>query len=298
MRKRSLTAVAALVPMLLMGCAQRMVNALTPASGYERHAGLAYGAGERQRLDVYVPKGLSGSAPVVVFFYGGGWREGDRRGYRFLGQALSSQGYVVVVPDYRLYPEVQFPSFVQDGAGAVAWVRNNIARYGGDVDNLFLMGHSAGAHIAALLTLDPRYLQAHGGGTDWVTATIGIAGPYDFLPFRSDFYRVVFEPESQFPDSQPINFVDGTEPPMLLLQGERDAVVSPKNARSLAARIDAAGGDVETIIYARQSHVSIMAGLSSPLRAVGPMMRDVTAFIEAHRQPAPDGTAVTAETVQ
>lgn len=298
MRKGSFTAVAALVPMLLMGCAQRMVNALSPTSGYERHAGLAYGEADRQRLDIYVPKGLSGPAPVVVFFYGGGWREGDRRGYRFLGQALSSQGYVVVVPDYRLYPEVQFPTFVQDGARAVAWVRNNIARYRGDMDNLFLMGHSAGAHMAALLTLDPRYLEAHDGGTDWVTATIGLAGPYDFLPFRSDFYRVVFEPESQFPDSQPINFVDGTEPPMLLLQGERDVVVSPKNARSLAARIEAAGGDVETIIYERQSHVSIIAGLSSPLRAVGPMMRDVTAFIEARRQPAEGGPAMAAETGQ
>lgn len=298
MRKGSLTAVAALVPMLLMGCAQRMVNALTPASGYERHSGLAYGDGERQRLDVYVPKGSSEAAPVVVFFYGGGWREGDRRGYRFIGQALSSQGYVVVVPDYRLYPEVRFPAFVEDGARAVAWVRENITRFGGNVDNLFLMGHSAGAHMAALLSLDPRYLGAHGGGTEWLAGMIGLAGPYDFLPFRSDFYRVVFEPEAQFPDSQPVNFVDGTEPPMLLLQGERDALVSPKNARSLASRIEAAGGEVEAILYERQSHVSIIAGLSHPLRAVGPMMGDITAFIEAHRDSAAGGETVMADLPQ
>lgn len=298
MRKGSLTAVAALVPMLLMGCAQRMVNALTPTSGYERHTGLAYGEADRQRLDVYVPKGLAGPAPVIVFFYGGGWREGDRRGYRFIGQALSSQGYVVVVPDYRLYPQVRFPAFVEDGASAVAWARQNIGPFGGDTDNLFLMGHSAGAHMAALLSLDPRYLRAHGGSTDWIAGTIGLAGPYDFLPFRSEFYRAVFEPEEQFPDSQPVNFVDGTEPPMLLMQGERDAVVSPKNARSLASRIEAAGGEVRTILYERQSHVSIIAGLSRPLRAVGPMMGDVTAFIESYREPTTAGATVAADNPQ
>ncbi|MBA1146339.1 alpha/beta hydrolase [Ectothiorhodospiraceae bacterium WFHF3C12] len=272
--------------MLLMGCAQRMVNALTPEAGYTRHAGLAYGELERQRLDVYVPDGVAGAAPVVVFFYGGGWREGERDGYRFMGQALSSQGYVVVIPDYRLYPEVRFPSFIEDGALAVAWTRRNIAGYGGDVENLFLMGHSAGAHMAALLTLDDRYLQAHGGGEGWIRGMIGLAGPYDFLPFRSDFYRVVFEPESQFPDSQPVNFVNGAAPPMLLMQGEKDAVVSVNNTRSLARAVETAGGSVRAILYERQSHLSIIAGLSGPLRAVGPMMGDVKEFIETVRVPA------------
>jgi acetyl esterase/lipase len=279
------TEVEELAPMLLIGCAQRMVNALTPESGYTRHAALAYGELERRQLDVYIPDGLAGPAPVVVFFYGGGWREGDREGYRFIGQALSSQGYVVVIPDYRLYPEVRFPSFIEDGARALAWTRRNIADHGGDAGNLFVMGHSAGAHMAALLALDERYIQAHRGDRTWIRGMIGLAGPYDFLPFRSDFYRVVFEPESQFPASQPVNFVDGTEPPMLLMHGEKDAVVSADNARSLARAVEDAGGRVQTILYRLQSHLSIIAGLSRPLRSMGPMLQDVAAFIGAHRTP-------------
>jgi len=280
--KRLLSKLAALVPMVATASVQWAINAFTPTSGYARKGGMAYGPEPRQRLDVYIPEGAR-DAPVVVFLYGGGWREGHRGGYRFVGQALSARGYVTVIPDYRLYPEVRFPAFVEDGAAALAWVHRHIAAYSGNPDRVYLMGHSAGAHIGALLALDRRHLAAVGGGPDWISAFVGLAGPYDFLPFRSGFYRVIFEPEAQFPDSQPINFARAGAPPMLLMHGLRDAVVPARNTRDLAAALAAEGAEVRTVLYPRQSHVSIVAGLARPLQRLGPMLDDIVEFLAAQR---------------
>ena len=112
--------------------------------------GIAYGAGPRQRLDVYAPRGGCGQPrPVVMFFYGGSWNSGTRSGYAFVGRALAARGFVTVVPDYRLVPEVHYPAFVEDGAAAVRWVAANAAKYCGNGQSVVLMGHSAGAYIAA-----------------------------------------------------------------------------------------------------------------------------------------------------
>jgi acetyl esterase/lipase len=116
---------------------------------------VSYGTGPRHTLDIYVPEKLTASAPVVVFFYGGGWESGSKEMYRFIGYALAAQGLVVVIPDYRLHPDVEFPAFMNDAAEAVEWAHVNAARLGGDPDRLFLMGHSAGAQIATLLSMDP-----------------------------------------------------------------------------------------------------------------------------------------------
>lgn len=154
---------AVLLPVLLGACsAADLLNATVPKDGYTVSHGVAFGDDPRHRLDVYVPDDLTGPAPVVVFFYGGSWRNGDREDYLFVGQALASRGFVAVVPDYRLYPEVTFPGFLDDSASAVRWVRDSIAGYRGDPDRIFLMGHSAGAYNAAMLAVDPRYLEAAG----------------------------------------------------------------------------------------------------------------------------------------
>src|SRR3954471_10166956 len=145
------------------GCTKfQMLNATVPAWGYHRASNLSYGKEPRQSLDVYTPCGDPKHAPVVIFFYGGYWQWGSKSDYRFVGQALASKGFIAVLPDYRLYPRVTFPAFVEDGAQAVRWTRDHIARYGGDPNRLYLMGHSAGAHTAALLAVDPHYLQDAG----------------------------------------------------------------------------------------------------------------------------------------
>ncbi len=256
------------------------LNALVPSCWYRRTEGIAFGSLPRQKLDVFVPKDVKPHAGIVVFFYGGSWQYGSRNDYRFVGEALSSRGFIAVLPDYRVYPPDQFPAFLHDGALAVRWVHDNAQRLGGDVDHIYLMGHSAGAHIAVMLTLDPEYLKAVGLDRSAVRATAGISGPYDFL-FGPDI-RPVFglkaDDLSSKPWTQPINFIDGHAPPMLLLQGMKDEIVQPGNAARLAAKIRAAGGCVKCIEYPDRGHVGVVLALAKPFRWLAPVLDDTAAF--------------------
>jgi acetyl esterase/lipase len=114
----------------LQGCSPlHLLNKLTPTSGFTRMQNVEYGVLQRQKLDIYLPAGAAEAAPVVIFFHGGGWKSGNKNLYLYIGEAISALGFVAVLPDYRLYPEVRFPVFVEDSAAAVAWVQQNIDRY-------------------------------------------------------------------------------------------------------------------------------------------------------------------------
>lgn len=274
----------ALLPLLaLLGAcsAVDVLNSAIPDSGFHRTAGIAYGPDPRQRLDVYRPVPVREDAPVVVFFYGGRWQSGARGDYRFIGEALTAMGAVAVIPDYRLYPEVIFPAWMEDGAEAVNWARRNAARFGGDPNQILLVGHSAGAHTAALLVLDERYLEAAGVPRSAILGAVGIVGPYDFLPFEDADLRALFGPPPGWPETQPIRFVDGDEPPLLLLQAGADRTVDPHNAPNLEARVRAAGGEVERIVYPRLGHLTIIGALAAPLRGIAPVWRDIARFLRA-----------------
>lgn len=271
---------ALVVALLAGGCAPiALVNALVPSSGFERTEGIAYGAEPRQKLDVYRPVGVDSAAPVVVFFYGGRWRTGEREHFHFAAEALTSLGAVVVIPDYRLAPDVVFPAFVEDGARAVAWAHRNAPSYGGDPRRIYLMGHSAGAQIAALLALDRRYLDPLSVPDSAIAGMIGIAGPYDFLPFTDADVRQSMGPPERWPETQPVNFAREGAPPLLLLQGADDETVKPRNATSLAAAERAAGGCVRTVLYPHVGHIAILAALWAPLRMIAPVRREVARFI-------------------
>jgi acetyl esterase/lipase len=277
-----------LLACLLAACSPTVaINSMVPDEGYWVLNGEAYGEDPRQALDVYVPEPLRADAPVVVFLYGGRWSSGEKENYRFVGQALVSRGFVVMVPNYRLYPQVKFPVFVQDAALALRWAREHAPDYGGDPERLFVMGHSAGAHIAALLALDPQYLEAAGGHRDWLAGMIGLAGPYDFLPFNDDDLKDMFGPAERYALSQPIHYVDGRNPPMLLLHGHHDSVVLERNTLSLAASIRAHGGPVQTRLYPLMGHLQVIASLAAPLRFSGTVLEDIAAFIETTRPPVP-----------
>ncbi len=229
---------------LLPGCTKfDVLNGTVTPFGYTRSTDIAYGDLPRQKLDVYQPPNVRPNSKVVVFFYGGDWQAGSKADYRFVAQALAREGFVTVLPDYRLYPSVTFPAFVNDGAMAVRWVHDNITLFGGDSERIYLMGHSAGAHIATLLTLDQHYLNDAGVDPAVIRGTVGISGPYDFIPGFDD--RAVFsmKPRDRQPNPamEPINFARPDAPPMLLLQGLADRVVDPENANRLAARIHQAG---------------------------------------------------------
>jgi acetyl esterase/lipase len=265
---------------LLSACSTvTLLNAVAPRSGISVIRDLRYGADPRQRLDVYVPRDAA-AAPVVVFFYGGGWTEGSKDQYAFVARGLAARGIVTVVPDYRLYPQVAFPAFIQDGAAATRWVHDNARAFGGDPRRLVVLGHSAGAYIAAMLALDPRYLAAVGlnAETD-LAGCVGLAGPYDFLPLDTDVLRAIFRSPEGLARTQPITFARGDAAPMLLLTGARDDTVYPRNTARLSARIRERGGWVETIVYPGIGHRLILGAISWPLRFSAPVRDDVVRFV-------------------
>lgn len=265
--------------LVLTGCSGTSVlNSLTPTRGYDLASGLVYDEGKSLRLDIYTPKGVQ-NAPVVVFFFGGRWTTGSKEEYQFIGEALASRGFVAVIPDYRLYPTVRFPAFVDDAARSVAWLRSNVNTYGGSPDKIFVMGHSSGAHIAAMLALKEEFMARAGGSRSWLRGMIGLAGPYDFLPITDPEMRDIFAPPENFEQSQPILYTEGDNPPMLLLHGEDDEIVWVKNTRNLAAQIKKAGGPIETVIYPKMGHRQIVASMSKLFRGQSDVIQHVAEFV-------------------
>jgi acetyl esterase/lipase len=245
--------------------------------------------GRRGLLDVYKPRNANG-APLAVFFYGGRWQSGTKERYRFAASALARRGVVTMVPDYRLYPDVRFPDFLRDGARAVRWARRNAVEFGADPGLLYLIGHSAGAYIAAMLTLDRSWLD--GPSQADLAGAVGLAGPYDFLPLKDPMLKRIFAPAGgDLSTSQPISHARGDAPPLLLITGLADRTVKPANTRQLAAKIRACGGEVETRFYRRVGHVGVMAAFSPFLRPLAPTLADTLAFIRARSdalRPRPD----------
>lgn len=266
---------------LLAACSPiKVLNALTPSSTFTKTASIAYGDDPRQTLDIYRPVTASPNAPVVVFFYGGSWNSGSKDDYGFVGEALASRGIVVVIADYRLYPQVRYPLFLQDGAQAVSWTHQHIAEYGADPKRMYLMGHSSGAYNAAMLALDPRWLMEVGLSPSMFKGWIGLAGPYDFLPIENPDVRPVFFFPDSPPDSQPINHVSHAAPPSLLIASVDDDLVNPKrNTGGLAKKLRAAGVPVEEFYFTKTSHATLVASMSRPLRWLAPVLDRVTAFI-------------------
>jgi acetyl esterase/lipase len=272
----------ALLLTLASGCTPLMFGiANLPAriSGVTRHAGLVYRSGERGLLDVYAKEG-GRNRPVVVFWYGGSWQEGDRQRYRFAGAALAQAGYVAILPDYRLYPAVRFPEFNNDAAQAVVWAHAHAAEYGGDAGKLFLMGHSAGAHIAASTALDGRYLRRAGGDPAWIRGLIGLSGPYVLKPNTAALNRIFAAPYTPA-DWQLQNYVSAASPPALLIHGANDTLVDPSNSGELAAKLRAAGVAAQVRVIAGIGHSDTVAALSVPVRKRAPTLALVRAFIDA-----------------
>ncbi|MGZ8298226.1 MAG: alpha/beta hydrolase [Allosphingosinicella sp.] len=239
-------------------------------------AGVAYGEGERLKLDVYAPRAAAaGKRPVILFFYGGSWNSGRRQGYAFAARALAAQGFLVVVPDYRLVPEARYPDFLKDCAAALRWARRHADRYGGDGERIVLTGHSAGAYNAAMLALDPSLL---GPDRAAVRGFVGLAGPYDFLPLDDSSTIAAFGAWPRPAETQPVSYAAAGAPPVLLLHGDGDSRVKPRNSLKLAGQLRAAGGDVRLKLYPGLGHVGILTALAGPFRRRAPVLADIASF--------------------
>jgi len=253
--------------LLASGCASvqplyfHALNSAVPVVGTST---VVYSPQHAQPLDIYPARDASGPAPVVLFFYGGTWRDGHREYYRFVGESLSRHGVLVLVPDYRKAPADPFPAFMEDAAMAAAWAKQHVAEYGGDPSRIHLMGHSAGAHMVALLATDPRYLAQQQLQPRDFASVIGLSGPYDFLPITERKVRRVFPDRARWPETQPVNFVDGDEPPFLLLHGASDRRVWESNSIRLAELLRAKHVPVTLKIEAKTGHIAMVNGFRSP----------------------------------
>lgn len=271
-----------LIALALAACSPLSAfNALGPADGGVKLArtDIAYGPLPRQKLDVYVPETQDDLSPVVVIFYGGAWSSGSKEDYAFLGKAIASRGFVAVVADYRLVPAVRFPTFLDDAALAVKWTHEHAGEFKGDRRRLFLLGHSAGAYLAAMVALDGRYLRAAGADPSIVRGVVGLAGPYDFLPLAVESTIAAFGREKDLARTQPINFVTPSAPPMFLATGTDDTTVYPRNSIGLADRLERVNVPVTLKTYPGLGHIDILLALSVSFRGKATVLDDVAAFV-------------------
>ena len=278
------------------------LNSTDQHRGIEQRRNIVFDAAHHLALDVYLPEqamqSTSAHAPVVVFFYGGDWTHGKRQWYRFVGAALAAHGVITVIPDYRKYPQVKMDGFMQDGARAVAWAHEHATELGGDSEGVFVMGHSAGGQIAALLATDPQWLAPFDLRPQDLAGFVGLAGVYDFMPipaYEKDMLGTFGRTAAQQRQAQPVLFVRGHEPPMLLLQGTGDHEVDPSNAYSLDKAMLAKHEDVTLKLYPGVGHSPLLVRVIAPAsHAHAPTLADILGF---HPR-SPAGQAIVQQTAQ
>ncbi|MBO6521743.1 MAG: alpha/beta hydrolase [Rhodospirillales bacterium] len=279
--KIGVAALAMLIVALVQGCSGLdMVNAVAPDGGVVETPGIAYGAHRRQTLDLYKPANVSGRLPTVLFLYGGSWKRGHKEDYAFAGRALARAGFLVAVADYRVYPETIFPGFVEDGAKAVRWLTEHADEHGGKTTGIHLMGHSAGAHIAAMIALDAAYLKAEGLSQDVLGRWVGLAGPYAFYPSKIDYVGAIFQHLDDENTARPITFVNAKSPPALLLHGADDTTVMPRNSRALASALNTVGVPAVARFYDGIGHARLVLSLSDPFTGFAPVLFDSVRFLK------------------
>lgn len=224
----------------------------------------AYGSNSRQVLDWYVGPGKG--RPLVIFLYGGNWQIGGRSDYRFVADSLLDIGFDVVIPDYRLFPEVKFAKIIADVRAAL----EHVLRL--ENKQMFVMGHSSGAQLGALLALDSH--------RDHISGFIGLAGPYDFYPFTEKAHWKIFLPVNDYQKSQPVNYVNSLAPPLYLLHGENDLRVRRGHSKSLMEKQREAGGIADREVYERMGHIGIILTFSRFHRYRSKVVSDIRRFIE------------------
>lgn len=264
----------------LTGCSTTgflVANLPTVFDRVDRHGDLSYAADPRQRLDVYSPRHAVGR-PVVIFWYGGSWVKGRKSQYRFVGTTLAERGVVAVIPDYRLNPQVHFPTFEEDGARAIAWIERHVAQFGGDPHHIVLMGHSAGGHTAAFLAFNHEFLHKFAVDSRDIVGLVGLSGTYVFVP-ESDQERAAFPAPYTVSDWQPIRFVDASAPPTLLLHGMDDKEVLPQEALELRDVMLRAHLRVELHLYAHRGHGDTVASFAPVARWRTPALEETLQFI-------------------
>lgn len=236
-------------------------------------ANLPYGKHPQQRMDMYSPKQTE-SQTVLVYFYGGGWNGGEKGNYRFVAHRFTKAGYHVVIPDYRKYPEVTFPAFVEDTAAAIAQVKKEFPN-----KRIVIMGHSAGAYNVVMAVADPKYLAAQGLKQSDIAGVIGVSGPYNFTPEKEQ-WKAVFNHMDDYTPMQANSYINRPLPPMLLLWGAEDSIVGEINTELLTKKLDEVNSPYSYKIYEDAGHFDIVGTLALHWEGQPPTEEDTLAFIE------------------
>jgi acetyl esterase/lipase len=273
----ALVTLAALFLVACGGLAFTAANVPAYFGDFQRRADIAYAPGPRHSLDVYAPSKPQ-ARPIIVFWYGGGWEDGRKSNYRFVGAALAKAGYVAVLPDYRLYPEARFPDFIDDGAQALAWVVAHASEIGGDPRRIFVAGHSAGAHIAAMLAYDSERLERVGLRRDTIRGCIGLSGPYVLNPNDATLDDIFRAPYT-IADWQPVLRAQPGAPPALLMHGEADTVVDVAHARRMAEKLESLGVPVTLRTYPGRGHRDTVAAFAAAAPHKLPVMDEIRRFV-------------------
>lgn len=239
-----------------------------------------YGESPAQKLRYYTATGAGERLPVIVFIHGGSWQWGDPDDYGFVARALAPKGFVVVLVGYRLGEAGLYPAMLEDTAAAIARIRTDVARFGGDPDRIVLAGHSAGAYNVVQVALERRWLEQADVPGSAIRGVVGLAGPYDFHPFTSEATQLIFATAGAGPESQPVNHARPDAPPMLLVHGEEDTLVRPRNTLALAESLSAVGAPVETAFYPGHDHNAPLLSLASPWRRRRDLAARVTEFAQ------------------
>lgn len=229
---------------------------------YTRHADIAYRTDkdadkERHVLDVYVPKGKK-DFPTVLFVHGGTWKSGNKNIYAVLGQSLAADGIGCVICNYRLSPKVQHPAHVEDVAKAFAWTAENINKYGGKKDQLFLCGHSAGGHLVSLLVTDPQYLKAEKLSAANIKGVASFSGVYQIVHTEKVFEPAFGNEEKLCKLASPLTHVAGKHPPFFIAYADTDFPSLDKMAENMCGALKKADSPVELMKCKDRNHYTII----------------------------------------
>ncbi|HVK16612.1 MAG TPA: FG-GAP-like repeat-containing protein [Fimbriiglobus sp.] len=221
---------------------------------------------DKQNLDLYLPAGRT-DFPVVFLAYGGQFRNGDKARLAYLARTLAREGLGVVAVNYqqtdRTPEQVIHPGHVEDVARAFAWTYRHIGGYGGDPGQIILMGHSGGATLVSLLATDRRYLDAHGLSPDLVRGVIGVSGgTYDLT--RLTGFEDVFGTVEQQRAASPLTYVDGTQPPYLVLYAQFDNPGFAQDSTAFYQSLVAVGSAAELHMIPDRNHAGIIGRSARP----------------------------------
>ena len=243
----------------------------------------SYGGHQRQQLDLYLPRRVKPKMSVV-FVHGGVWKSGHKDEYAFVGQALAAHGIATAVVGYRLFPEVRFPDFVNDIAQALGWLQTNGQSHGFDVDSgVVMIGHSAGAHLASLVTLNQQYAETFGFSPALVKGVVGLAGIYSLRPEKDTLMGDIFQPAEQqndYFDVNPINYLTKGGVPLYLIHGQKDQTVACRNAERMFKDALLAGHPVDIHVENRYGHVRPIMDFIPLMPSHRRFMKKITGFIE------------------